>query len=100
MKKYRVSRVSVMEPYGSSMSAFKTCEVEFDSMEEALNVIELMRTRFPKAEVMPSGNLGREIEYIKKKTFKGIDFNIVRKGSVFWMVLEVGEGLPRPIRIN
>lgn len=100
MKKYRVSRVSVMEPYGSPMSSFKTCEVEFDSIEEALNAVELMKDRFPRAKVMPSGNLGREVRYIKKKTFQGIDFNIVRKASIFWMILEVGDGLPKPVRIN
>lgn len=79
MKKYRVSKVSITEPYGSSMSILKTCEVEFDSMEEALNVVELMKDRFPEAEVMPSGDLGRKIRYVKTKTFNEIDFNIIKK---------------------
>ena len=100
MKQYRVFRVSVMEPCGGPWSALKTCVREFDTVDDALECINTLRTMFPKSYVMDSGNLGRSVDFIHHKTFDGIDFDIVYKGSVFWMILEHGEGLPMPIRIQ
>ena len=97
MKQYRVSRVSVMEPYRSSLSTMTTCVREFDSLEEALDVIKIIRKRFPNSEIMPSGNLGRRVEWIKTQTINGMEFSFIQDGSIFWMILEHGDGLPMPI---
>lgn len=103
MKQYRVSRVTVVEPYGSSMSALTTCIREFNTKKEALACVYLMKDRFPESFIADSGNLVREIKYIKHKYFKsiGVNVDIVQRGSVFWMILEHGDGdLPMPIRLN
>ena len=100
MKQYRVSRVSIMEPYGSPWSALTTCVREFDTVEEALECINHFQILFPDSYIMNSGNLGRAVDWIHQKTFDGISFNIVTQGSVFWMVLEHGDGLPMPIEIH
>jgi len=102
MKQYRVSRVTVMEPYGSGISAFTTCVREFDTKEEALKCVYSMKDKFPEAFVADSGNLVRRIEFIRRKYFKSIDasVDIIQRGSVFWMILEHGDGLPMPIRLN
>lgn len=102
MKQYRVSRVTVIEPYGSNMSAFTTCVREFDTKEEALTCIYSMMDRFPEAFIADTGTLVRNIEFIRHKYFKSIDASVdmVQKGSVFWMILEHGDGLPMPINIK
>lgn len=100
MKQYRVSRVSIMEPYGSPWSTLITCVREFDTVEEALECVEQLWNRFPDSYVMNSGNLGRAVDWIYQKTFNGMSFDIVTQGSVFWMILEHGNGLPMPIRIH
>ena len=99
MKQYRVSRVSVTEPYGSSLSTMITCVREFDSLEEALNTVKTISKRFPNSEIMPSGNIGRKVEWIKTQTIDGIESSFIQEGSVFWMILEHGDGLPMPIDI-
>lgn len=103
MKQYRVSRVTVVEPYGSSTSTLTTCIREFNTKEEALSCVYSMKDRFPNAFIAESGNLVREIEYVQHKYFKniGVTVDIVRRGSVFWMILEHGDGdLPMPISLN
>lgn len=100
MKKYKVSRVSIMEPYGSSWSALTTCTHEFDTVEEALACIKQLRSMFPDSYILNSGNLGRAVDWIQQKTFGGMTFDVITQGSVFWMVLEHGDGLPMPIRIH
>lgn len=102
MKQYRVSRVTVVEPYGSSMSALTTCVREFDTKEEALDCVYSIKDKFPEAFIADSGNLVRKIEFVQHKYFKNISatVDIVKCGSVFWMILEHGDGLPMPIRLN
>lgn len=100
MKQYRVSRVSIMEHCGSPWSALTTCVREFDTVEEALECIEHFKRQFPNSYIMDSGNLGRAVDWIHRKTFDGIAFDLVTRGSVFWMILEHGDGLPMPIRIH
>lgn len=100
MKQYRVSRVSIIEPYGSPWSTLTTCVCEFDTVEEALECIEQLRNLFSDSYVMNSGNLGRAVDWIRRKTFNGLSFDIVTQGSVFWMILEHGDGLSMPIRIR
>ena len=102
MKQYRVSRVTVIESYGSNMSALTTCVREFDTKEEALNCVYSMKDRFPEAFIADTGTLVRNIEFIRRKYFKNIDagVDIIQRGSVFWMILEHGDGLPMPIRLN
>lgn len=102
MKQYRVSRVTVLEPYGSNISALTTCVREFDTKEEALACVYSMMDRFPEAFIADTGTLVRNVEFIRRKHFKYIDvsMDIIQRGSVFWMILEHGDGLPMPIRLN
>lgn len=89
MKQYRVSRVAVVEPYGSSMSSFTTCVREFNTKEEALACVYSIKDRFPEAVIADSGNLVRHIEFVRRKYFKsiGVTVDMIQKGSVFWMIL-------------
>ncbi len=100
MKKYRVSREFVKHTYGSPWSALRTCVREFDTVEEALECVEQLRNMFPDTYIMDSGNLGRAVDLIDRKEFGGIEYAIVTESNVFWMILEHGEGLPMPIRIQ
>lgn len=102
MKQYRVSRITVVEPYGTSMSTLITCVREFDTKEEAMNCIYSIKDRFPEAFIADTGTLVRKIEFVQRKFFKsiGASVDIVKRGSVFWMILEHGDGLPMPIRLN
>ena len=100
MKQYRVFRVSIMEPCGGPYSAIKTCSREFNTLEEALNCVNTLRAVFPKSYVTDNGTLARKVEFHYKKQFSGIDFDIVYMGTIFWQILEHGDGLPMPIRIH
>ena len=102
MKQYRVSRVTVVEPYGSSMSALTTCVREFNTKEEALECVYSMKDKFPEAFVADTGTLVRKIEFVRRKYFKsiGTSVDMIQQGSVFWMILEHGDGLPMPIHLH
>ena len=97
MKEYKVSRVSVMENGSRSMI---TCTKRFDSLEEALDAVNSLIERFPDFEAMPSGSLGRKMQWTKRVTLNGYKFAIVKGGSVFLMVTDLSGGLPMPIHLG
>lgn len=97
MKKYKVSRVSVME---NGENLMITCTKEFDSLEEALAAVDFLAERFPDFEAMPSGNLGREVKWAERVALDGLKFTIVRIGSVFLMATDYSGGLPMPIHLG
>ena len=100
MKKYRVYRDFVKHQYGSPWSALTTCVREFDTVEEALKCVEQLQNMFPDNYILDSGSVGRAVDLIDKRVFDGIEVNIVTETNVFWSVLEHGDGLPMPVRLD